>query len=80
MQMFSLLCHARYACTVQALGWEWSASRETIMSADNLSALSTNRRGSSNKGRIVGQKRPLKPKDVWAIRIRLQNLSEQVEL
>jgi integrase len=25
-----------------------------------------------NKGRIVGQKRPLKPKDVWAIRVRLQ--------
>ena len=25
-----------------------------------------------NKGRIVGQKRPLKPKHVWAIRIRLE--------
>jgi len=25
-----------------------------------------------NKGRFIGQKRPLKPKDVWAIRIRLQ--------
>src|SRR5580693_9286726 len=25
-----------------------------------------------NKGRLVGQKRPLKPKDVWAIRVRLQ--------
>ena len=25
-----------------------------------------------NKGRITGQKRPLKPKDVWAIRVRLQ--------
>src|SRR6516165_9556232 len=25
-----------------------------------------------NKGRITGQKRPLKPRDVWAIRIRLQ--------
>ena len=25
-----------------------------------------------NKGRVTGQKRPLKPKDVWAIRIRLQ--------
>ena len=30
-----------------------------------------------NKGRITGQKRPLKPKDVWAIRIRLQ-LKHQV--
>src|SRR5271168_2655206 len=25
-----------------------------------------------NKGRITGQKRPLKPKDVWPIRVRLQ--------
>jgi integrase len=25
-----------------------------------------------NKSRLIGQKRPLKPKDVWAIRVRLQ--------
>jgi site-specific recombinase XerD len=25
-----------------------------------------------NKGRLIGQKRPLRPKDVWAIRVRLQ--------
>jgi hypothetical protein len=25
-----------------------------------------------DKGRLIGQKRPLKPKDVWTIRIRLQ--------
>src|SRR6266702_3233238 len=25
-----------------------------------------------NKGRLTGQKRPLKPKDVWATRVRLQ--------
>ena len=25
-----------------------------------------------NKGQLIGQKRPLKPKDVWAIRIRLE--------
>ena len=25
-----------------------------------------------NKGRIIGQKRPLKPRDVWTIRVRLQ--------
>src|SRR5215510_7161858 len=25
-----------------------------------------------NKGRLSGQKRPLKPKDVWTIRVRLQ--------
>ena len=25
-----------------------------------------------NKGRLIGQKRPLKPKEVWAIRVRVQ--------
>src|SRR5215468_10176924 len=25
-----------------------------------------------SKGRLIGQKRPLKPKDVWTIRVRLQ--------
>ena len=25
-----------------------------------------------NKGRLIGQKRPLKPKDVWRIRVRFQ--------
>ena len=25
-----------------------------------------------NRGRLIGQKRPLKPKDVWTIRVRLQ--------
>jgi hypothetical protein len=26
-----------------------------------------------NKERLIGQKRPLKPKDVWTIRVRLPN-------
>jgi integrase len=30
------------------------------------------RRAPWNKGRVIGQKRPLKPKDVWTIRVRLQ--------
>ncbi|MFZ2005064.1 MAG: hypothetical protein WAV02_08245 [Stellaceae bacterium] len=25
-----------------------------------------------NKGRLIGQKRPLRPREVWAIRVRLQ--------
>ena len=29
-------------------------------------------RGPWNKGLLIGQKRPLKPKDVWTIRVRLQ--------
>jgi len=32
-----------------------------------------NKRESWNKGKLVGQKPPLKPKDIWAIRIHLQN-------
>jgi integrase len=31
-----------------------------------------NKRESWNKGKLVGQKLPLKPKDIWAIRIHLQ--------
>ena len=45
------------------------------MSADNLPAI----RSCSpvwNKGRIVGQKRPLMPKHVWAIRVRLEKLRQ----
>ena len=30
------------------------------------------RRGPWNKGKLVGQKAPLKAKDIWAIRVRLQ--------
>ena len=25
-----------------------------------------------NKGRLIGQKRPLRPREVWAVRVRLQ--------
>jgi hypothetical protein len=31
-----------------------------------------------NKGRLIGQKRPLKPKEVWAIRVRLSSNSADV--
>jgi integrase len=34
---------------------------------------SVNKRKSWNKGKLVGQKPPLKPKDIWAIRIYLHN-------
>jgi hypothetical protein len=34
---------------------------------------STQHREPWNKGKLVGQKPPLKPKDSWAIRIHLQN-------
>lgn len=34
---------------------------------------STPKREAWNKGKLIGQKLPLKPKDIWAIRIHLQN-------
>ena len=38
-----------------------------------------------NKGKIVGQKAPFKPKDIWALRVRLQmqgrrNAERQIEI
>ncbi len=38
------------------------------MESDNT----TKRREPWNKGKLVGQKAPLKPKEIWAIRVRLQ--------
>ena len=32
----------------------------------------TTHRDPWNKGKIVGQKAPFKPKDIWALRVRLQ--------
>jgi integrase len=43
-------------------------STEAIM----LNLSSNSKSAPWNKGRLTGQKRPLKPKDVWAIRVRLQ--------
>ena len=34
---------------------------------------SCEQRVSWNKGKLVGQKAPLKPKEIWTIRINLQN-------
>ena len=46
-------------------------SAEVTMPTDgNLSP--SPRKVRRNKGRLTGQKRPLKPKDVWAVRVRLQ--------
>jgi hypothetical protein len=44
-------------------------SDETIMLDKNQRAAASN---PWNKGRLIGQKRPLKPKDVWSIGVRLQ--------
>jgi integrase len=42
--------------------------------------LQTSRREPWNKGKIVGQKAPLKLKDIWALRVRLQMASRVREL
>lgn len=49
------------------------------MSTPNLPTIRA-RRPAWNKGRIVGQKRPLKPKHVWAIRVRLELAENHREL
>jgi hypothetical protein len=53
-----------------ALRWKGSASPETTMTAEK--PIPSRQRDPWNKGRMTGQKRPLKPKDVWTIRVRLQ--------
>ena len=50
--------------------WSGQAWRST-MSAE-INSKSDPLRTPWNKGRLVGQKRPLRPKEVWAIRVRLQ--------
>jgi hypothetical protein len=46
-------------------------SKEAIMDGEMQTSLRP-KNAPWNKGRITRQKRPLKPKDVWAIRVRLQ--------
>jgi integrase len=41
---------------------------------------SNQRREPWNKGKLVGQKPPLKPRDIWAIRIQLQNAHQVRDL
>src|SRR5437660_6090138 len=56
------------------IGGRWEGvvgSKEAIMDGEMQTSLRP-RKAPWNKGRITGQKRPLKPKDVWAIRVRLQ--------
>lgn len=38
----------------------------------NTTAITTYQHAPWNKGKLIGQKSPLKLKDIWAIRIRLQ--------
>src|SRR5580658_9682450 len=38
------------------------------------------RRTPWNKGRLIGQKRPLKPKDVWSIRVRLEHRARDLAM
>lgn len=37
-------------------------------------------RAAWNKGRIIGQKRPLQPKHVWSIRVRLEMADNRRDL
>src|SRR5271165_6924997 len=50
--------------------WSGRARRSTM--PIEINSKSNPLRVAWNKGRLVGQKRPLRPKEVWAIRVRLQ--------
>jgi len=50
------------------------------MSVENLQPVSPIRPEPWNKGRLIGQKLPLKPKDVWSIRVQLQLLGSKRDL
>jgi hypothetical protein len=60
-----------------ALRWTGTAS-ETTMTTEN--PISSCRRAAWNKGRLIGQKCPLKSKDVWTVRVRLQLEGRRREL
>lgn len=49
-----------------------STLEEVAMSADVVVPSPVSSRTPWNKGRLVGQKRALRPRDVWSIRIRLE--------
>lgn len=59
-------------------GWAWRIGG-TDTSTANLPAIRACR-PAWNKGRVVGQKRPLMPKHVWAIRVRLEIAENHREL
>jgi len=45
-----------------------------------MNTITTSRRQPWNKGKLVGQKAPLRLKDIWAIRVRLQIAEETRDL
>ena len=57
--------------TSWAPGRRGSVPTGTIMPTPNSTSTLRNH-AAWNKGRLLGQKRPLRPKDVWTIRVRLQ--------
>ncbi len=58
-------------CQRGAVDWVWSGVEGQITPRVRLSATTPKRRA-WNEGRIIGQKRPLLPKQVWAIRALLE--------
>jgi integrase len=69
-----LQCHVGKAEDVAGL-----AGRRQAMPIETLPALRPTR-APWNKGRIVGQKRPLLPKHVWSIRVRLEMADNKRDL
>src|SRR5947207_1434036 len=66
-----LAVHYSAGRPLPALRREWSAPAERTMVSENDSP-PRQQHDPWNKGRLIGQKRPLKPRDVRTIRVRLQ--------
>ena len=58
----------------------WARNQTPINSKGSVASREHPHREAWNKGKLVGQKAPLKPKDIWAIRIHLQNAHEVRDL
>ncbi len=59
----------------------FEAVSATLIEFGTKSVLKTHQhRQPWNKGKLIGQKPPLKPKDIWAIRIQLQNARQVRDL
>jgi len=63
---------ALYLVARRAGRWEGVVGEEVTSMSKTHTQQQDHRQAPWNKGRLIGQKRPLKPKEVWNIRARLQ--------
>jgi hypothetical protein len=73
---FGVSCHGRV--DGDPAQWRTGPASEMMMTTEN--SISPCRRTPWNGGRLIDQKGPLKPKDVWTIRVRLELEGRQRDL